>query len=204
MTTTIYLLRHGDVHNPQKILYGRRPDFRLSDLGREQAVAARDALRDKSLTAIFSSPQQRAQETAAIIAEPHTHLTVTTDPRIDEVLTPREGEPLAELEKTNFDLYSGNQPPYEVQGDVLKRVHHFFTHLRENYAGQEVAAVTHGDIVAFMFLYAKGTVPEVGTKGQMQALGLPEVYPATASISTFTYKTDDVDELPAFAYLRPY
>jgi broad specificity phosphatase PhoE len=44
--TTIHLLRHGEVHNPTKVLYGRLPGFRLSERGLEQAeVAARFCVR---------------------------------------------------------------------------------------------------------------------------------------------------------------
>ena len=64
--TSIFFVRHGHVYNPQKILYGRLPGFRLSDLGREQAQAAAVALRDIPLAAAFSSPQLRTRQTAAI------------------------------------------------------------------------------------------------------------------------------------------
>ncbi len=204
MTIRIHLIRHGDVHNPKGILYGRMPNFRLSAKGREQATSARDALKNKPLSAIFASPQPRAQETANIIVNAHPEITLQTSELIDEVLTPREGESLNELAKDNFDLYTGNQPPYELQNDVFARTQQFITQARLDYNGQEIAAITHGDIVAFMFLFAKGATPDMRQKGQMQTLGLPEEYPATASISTLTYSTDDPHEVPEYSYLRPY
>ncbi|MEQ8672500.1 MAG: histidine phosphatase family protein [Aggregatilineales bacterium] len=202
--TIIHLVRHGEVHNPEGILYGRLPQYKLSQTGRKQAASARETLKARNLNAIYASPQPRAQETAGIIAEGHPALSVKTSEHIDEVLTPREGELLSELMKTNWDLYTGNQPPYEVQSDVLKRAQHFFATIRDAHHGQEIAAVTHGDIVAFMFLFAKNAPLDKREQGYMLTLGLPEEYPATASISTFTYHTQDVDEVPEYAYLRPY
>lgn len=66
--TTVHLLRHGEVHNPDAVLYGRLPGFRLSDDGLKMAHDAADALRDRDVTAVVASPLQRAQETAAPIA----------------------------------------------------------------------------------------------------------------------------------------
>ena len=202
--TIIHLVRHGEVHNPEGILYGRLPGYKLSETGRKQAVAARDTLKSRRLNAIYASPQPRAQETAGIIAAGHPALSVQTAEHIDEVLTPREGDPLSELMKTNWDLYTGNQPPYEVQADVLKRAKHFFAMMRDAHYGQEIAAVTHGDIVAFMFMFTKNAPLDKRDHGYMMTLGLPEEYPATASISTFTYHTQAADEVPEYEYLRPY
>jgi len=51
--TSISLIRHGHVHNPDNIVYGRLPGFRLSELGREQAQAVAAYWRDKPLAAVF-------------------------------------------------------------------------------------------------------------------------------------------------------
>lgn len=56
MATTIALIRHGEVENPDKLYYGRLPGFGLSQLGQRQAAAARDYLQHQSPAAIFSSP----------------------------------------------------------------------------------------------------------------------------------------------------
>jgi len=68
MTTTVHLLRHGEVHNPDRVLYGRLPGFRLSELGVAQAGVAADYLAQRPIGHIVSSPLQRAQETAAPLA----------------------------------------------------------------------------------------------------------------------------------------
>lgn len=202
---TLYLLRHGEVHNPTHILYGRMPGFSLSEAGRGQASAAAEELKPVDLAAIYASPMQRAQETAQIVATAQIKLLdVQTDERLNEVHTPFDGTPHAQLEATLFDIYTGTQPPYEQPLDVRRRVRSFIADMRRQHAGQAIAAVSHGDIVVAMFLYAKqyaGT--DIGRR-ELQSLGLPERYPATASISVLTYHTDDADELPDYQYIRPY
>jgi broad specificity phosphatase PhoE len=69
--TVVHLLRHGEVHNPTGVLYGRLPNFRLSDRGREQAELVAKALVGNDLVAVIASPLQRAQETAAPVAAAH-------------------------------------------------------------------------------------------------------------------------------------
>ena len=69
MRTTVHMLRHGEVHNPGAVLYGRLPGFRLSEDGQQMARDAAEALRGRDVTVVISSPLQRAQETAKPIAE---------------------------------------------------------------------------------------------------------------------------------------
>lgn len=69
--TVVHLVRHGEVHNPAGILYGRLPGFRLSETGREQAEIVAKALAEADVAAVVASPMQRAQETAAPIAAVH-------------------------------------------------------------------------------------------------------------------------------------
>jgi broad specificity phosphatase PhoE len=65
MSSTVYVVRHGEVENPQKILYGRQPGWRLSQRGQEMAKAVSDWSTELDLGALHVSPLQRAQETAA-------------------------------------------------------------------------------------------------------------------------------------------
>ncbi|MEJ5997665.1 histidine phosphatase family protein [Corynebacterium sp. H130] len=65
MTATIvHLLRHGEVYNPDKILYGRLPGYHLSNRGHEMAERVAETLKDHDVTYLAASPLQRAQETA--------------------------------------------------------------------------------------------------------------------------------------------
>jgi len=94
VATTVHLMRHGEVHNPEGVLYGRLPGYHLSERGQEMArvvaahLAAPDRRRD--VVAVIASPLQRAQETAAPIAEAFG-LEVATDPRLIEAGNHFEG-----------------------------------------------------------------------------------------------------------------
>ncbi len=81
--TVVHLLRHGEVHNPDGILYGRLPGFLLSVVGRQMATAATDALAGHDITYLAASPLDRAQETAKPFAE-RFGLPVHTDERLIE------------------------------------------------------------------------------------------------------------------------
>src|SRR5215470_5949657 len=62
--TRVYLLRHADVENPRRVLYGHLPGFPLSERGRAQAVDVGKRLRDRGIARILHSPLERALETA--------------------------------------------------------------------------------------------------------------------------------------------
>ena len=66
--TTVHLLRHGEVNNPDHIMYGRLPGWHLSAVGRRMAERAAKPLLDRDVVHIVSSPLERARETAAPIA----------------------------------------------------------------------------------------------------------------------------------------
>jgi len=91
----VHLVRHGHVHNPDKVLYGRLPEFRLSDAGEEmaRAVAAHFTEVGADVTRVVASPLLRAQQTAAPIAEAFG-LGVDTDDRLIEAANLYEGGPI--------------------------------------------------------------------------------------------------------------
>lgn len=90
--TVVHLLRHGEVNNPNGILYGRLPDFHLSDLGREMAERVAAWLQpDHDLAYVVASPLERAQETAAPVAAAFG-LPVHTDERAIESTNLFEGK----------------------------------------------------------------------------------------------------------------
>lgn len=93
--TTIHLMRHGEVDNPQGVLYGRLPGFALTPLGQEMARRAADALRSegRDVAAVIASPLLRAQLSAA----PSAHafgLSVRTDARLIEAGSLLQGQRL--------------------------------------------------------------------------------------------------------------
>ncbi|GAB4589373.1 hypothetical protein Ntsu_72050 [Nocardia sp. IFM 10818] len=81
--TIVHVMRHGEVHNPKGILYGRLPGFQLSVTGRAQAQAVSRSLADHDIALVVASPLQRAQETAEPIALQHGVLIRTDDNLIE-------------------------------------------------------------------------------------------------------------------------
>ena len=81
--TVVHLLRHGEVHNPEGVLYGRLPGYRLSELGERMAQRAAGFFSTRDIVLVIASPLERAQQTAAPVAAAHD-LPVGTDPRITE------------------------------------------------------------------------------------------------------------------------
>jgi broad specificity phosphatase PhoE len=88
--TTVHLVRHGEVHNPQGILYGRIPGFHLSEDGRLMAKAAAGFLAGRDVVALLSSPLERTAETAAPLAA-QFGLDVSFDERLIEPWNHFEG-----------------------------------------------------------------------------------------------------------------
>ena len=91
MNTTVHLLRHGEVFNPEKVLYGRLPGYRLSEDGLQMARDAATALTGRDVTEVVASPLLRAQETAEPIAAVFG-LPITTDERLLESENVFEGQ----------------------------------------------------------------------------------------------------------------
>ena len=197
-STQIHFIRHGHVHNPQDIYYGRLPGFSLSEEGRRQAQATANALRDKALAAIFSSPLIRATETAEAILALHSSLTLQVSDLLKEVYSPFDGRSRDEMRARKWDVYTGTKPPYEQPVDVLARAQRFMAEVRQQHAGRQIVAVTHGDFISFATLWAKDmpVVPE-------QKQELYQEYLAPGSITTFTFSSTAQDETPGVEYIKP-
>ncbi len=147
--TVVHLLRHGEVHNPDGILYGRIPGFRLSENGRDQADVVAKALADADLAAVLTSPLQRAQETAAPVATLHG-LDVLTDERLVEAGNSFEGQRVGVGDGALRDPHhwwrlrdpftpSWGEPYREIAHRMLGAVHR----ARELATGREALCVSH-------------------------------------------------------------
>lgn len=96
VVTTVHLMRHGEVHNPQKVLYGRLSGYPLSERGRAMARAVADHLAGRTdaprrdITVVTASPLERARETGTPLAEAFG-LELGTDPRLVEASNHFEG-----------------------------------------------------------------------------------------------------------------
>ncbi|OQO90966.1 hypothetical protein B1813_15795 [Saccharomonospora piscinae] len=147
--TVVHLLRHGEVHNPEGVLYGRMPGYRLSERGRQQALLVAQALSSHALTHVVSSPLERAQETAAPIAAAH-RLDVATDERLIEADNQFEGlkvsvgdgalrQPRHWSKLHNPALPSWGEPYLEIAHRMLGAVHA----ARAAAEGHEALCVSH-------------------------------------------------------------
>ena len=149
MRTTVHLLRHGEVHNPDGVLYGRLPGFRLSDDGLQMAHDAAMALKGRDVTEVVASPLQRAQETAAPIAEVFG-LPISTDGRLIESENHFEGTQFgvgdgALRNPSNWrHLWNPFTPSWgEHYLDVARRMLHSVEDVRDRNLGHEAVCVSH-------------------------------------------------------------
>lgn len=148
MKTTIYLVRHGEVDNPQQIFYGRLPGFGLSELGKRQAETLAAFLKTRPIAALYTSPLKRAVETVAYVVRHFPHLAPIVDERIVEVGSPLEGRSWEELELKHWNFYGYREHLKgggERLSDIWKRMRHFLAEAAKKHRGQEIVAITHGE-----------------------------------------------------------
>jgi len=149
MRTVVHLLRHGEVFNPTKILYGRLPGFRLSELGMQMAKAAADSVAGHDITWLVSSPLERAQQTAEPFAE-RFGLPVVVDDRLIESGNAFEGKRVSVGDGALRDprnwwllrdpfLPSWGEPYRLIAARMLAAVHA----ARDAAAGHEALCVSH-------------------------------------------------------------
>jgi broad specificity phosphatase PhoE len=201
--TRISLVRHASVHNPSNIFYGRLPGFSISKKGGLEAARTALALKDLTIEEIVSSPLLRCRQTAVEILKYHRSLKLRRSRLITEVLTPFQGKSSEVVDLRAGDVYTGVDSKYEQPEDILLRVQKFLSRTRRTCSGKHVVAVTHGDVILFMVLWASGFPLTPYYKERFTTLGILEEYPATSSITTFCYSTDKKDERPSIAYFNP-
>jgi broad specificity phosphatase PhoE len=160
--TRVHLVRHGEVYNPDGILYGRLPGFSLSETGRAQAAAVADALADSDVVAVIASPLQRAQETAAPIAARHD-LAVGTDENLIESANYLEGkrvspgdgvwrDPRVWWQLRNPFTPSWGEPYKQIAARMVTAV----DKVRARAAGHEAVCVSHQLPVWTVRMYLSG------------------------------------------------
>ncbi|MBT2493047.1 histidine phosphatase family protein [Streptomyces sp. ISL-96] len=148
-TTVVHVVRHGEVHNPDGVLYGRRTGYHLSELGRQMADRVAEHLAGRDIAYVVSSPLERAQETATPIAKSHG-LDVATDERLIEAANVFEGKtfgvgdgalrrPSNWKHLTNPFQPSWGEPYIEQVVRMMGALHA----ARDAARGQEAVAVSH-------------------------------------------------------------
>jgi broad specificity phosphatase PhoE len=160
--TIVHLVRHGEVDNPAGLLYGRLPDYHLSELGREMAERVAEYFQDRDVVHVRSSPLERAQETAAPIADAFG-LPIVIDARLIEAANYFEGLRVSfrggALRHPKNWLYFRNpfRPSWgESYKDVLARMRPAMRDTAEAAVGHEAVVITHQLPIWVSRSYAEG------------------------------------------------
>jgi len=147
--TVVHLLRHGEVYNPQGILYGRSGGYHLSELGQKMAQRVADRIGDRDITHMVSSPLERAQETAAPLAAVRG-VAVELDERVIESANIFEGSPfrvrgsILRKPKVWRSLWNPFRPSWgEPYKEVAARMWAAIEDARDAAAGHEAVIVSH-------------------------------------------------------------
>ena len=147
--TTVHVMRHGAVHNPEKVLYGRLTGYRLSENGQAQAQAVADALADRDIVLVVASPLQRAQETAKPIAD-RLGIDVATDHDLIESVNYFQGRRISPGDgawrdpRVWWQLRNPFTPSWgERYKDIAVRMTTAIDNARAKAAGHEAVVVSH-------------------------------------------------------------
>lgn len=119
----LHLVRHGEVHNPHRVLYGRLADYHLSRAGRRMAQAAADHLAslDRPVTALYSSPLERTQESAEPFASRFDLLPVI-DIRVVEPANVFEGTRMRRSLMNPFNWWHLRSPSVPSWGEPYSSI----------------------------------------------------------------------------------
>jgi len=156
---SIIFLRHGQAkNNLERILTGRTPGVPLTEKGIDQAEKAAKFLEHMNISAIYSSPIERARHTAEIVGK-HNSLDVTIDDRLIELdMGKFTGVPYDEIFTSHGNVfmkfYNGEleiaHNGVETFSEVKKRILGIVDHVIENHPDQNVVLVTHMDPIKAM------------------------------------------------------
>lgn len=151
-TTTIYLLRHGEVVLAETRRFIGHLDAPLSDLGERQCRAQAERLRPVALTALFASDLSRARRSAELVGEPHG-LEPTLLPALREMaMGTWDGLTAAEIKARDaaaFDEWTARIGEFPFPGgesvpDLVRRAWPAFEQIVEAHRGEAIAVVAHG------------------------------------------------------------
>lgn len=187
--TVVHLLRHGEVHNPEGVVYGRLPGFPLSEEGALMAKKAARALAGRDVAAVYSSPMERARQTAQPVADA-LDVPVAVDERLTEAAIHFEGHRFrvggGALRHPGHWIHLRNplRPSWgEPYGQVAARMLGAVESARRAIPGREVVCVSHQLPIWVLRRAIEGrALPHLPNRRQC----------ALASITTFDYAGDQV------------
>jgi broad specificity phosphatase PhoE len=193
----VHLLRHGEVHNPRGVLYGRLPGYGLSERGHAMARRVADTVADRDIVHVGSSPLQRAQETAAPVAE-KLGLEIVTDDRVIEAGNVFEGLTLGVGARSLAHprhwkhLRNPFRPSWgEPYAEQVVRIREAMDDVADEVAGHEAVIVSHQLPIWVTRLAVEGRRLWHDPRKRECSL---------ASLTTFTYEDDAIVSV---AYSEP-
>ena len=155
-SVTLYLVRHGEVHNPEAVIYGHLPGFGLSERGRGQIARAAELLaKHGPFSALYASPLQRAQESAGLLAEPLGLQPVIEEEIIETGVGSFQGRRFEELPRP-YITEEGAHPELESAASIRMRFLRWVDRARARHAGERVIAVSHRDPIIVALLHWTG------------------------------------------------
>ena len=183
----IIFLRHGQAkNNTERILAGRTEGIPLTDTGIKQAEHTAQLLAEMNISAIYSSPIERAKHTAEIAGK-HNSLDVTIDDRLNELdMGKFTGMPYDAIFNSHGNVfmkfYNGEleiaHNGVETFPDVKKRILGIVDHIIEKHPDENVLLVTHMDPIKAM----------LSTVIDLSPTNLFELIIANASLNIFREK----------------
>lgn len=150
-------MRHGEVHNPKDILYGRLPRFGLSKRGREIVKNSAEKLKIEGIDHLYSSPMLRARQTAGIL-ENKLNREMKINSFLNEVRIIFQGMALREYREEiqpklyNKELTAQGQ---ETIDEIASRMEKFTDMIVRKHPGKKILAVSHGDPILILVAYIK-------------------------------------------------
>lgn len=195
--TIVHLMRHGEVHNPEGVLYGRLPAFVLSELGHQMAARAAEFLSKNEIVHMVASPLERAQQTAQPLST-LLEVPIHTDDRVIEADNLFEGKTVgvgngAFTDPRNWWLLRNPITPSwgEPYKEIAARMKLAVDDAREAARGHEAVIVSHQLPVW------------IARRAYEQKSFVHDPRKRQCTLASLTSLTFDGDEFVGFTYSEP-
>lgn len=156
--TVIHFMRHGEVHNPKRVLYSRLPKFGISVKGKEAVEASIRKLEGTGISRIYVSPLLRTRQTAAI-ARRILDVPVHMSSRIIEVRSPHAGVSLEEYYgKLQYRMYDAESiaKGHESVEEIADRMQKFLRLIVRRHEGERMLVISHADPILILMTSMRG------------------------------------------------
>jgi broad specificity phosphatase PhoE len=199
-STRVHLVRHCDVRNPGGVLYGHLPNFPLSDKGVRQAHSLGRHLSTTGAHQIYSSPLERAVQTAEIIS---SHIPGSTIALTDDLVEARFGRYLQGIRPSHVPwrrplwmihmVWPGLLPNDERVSDMAARVERPIRRLLADHPGEGGICVSHGDPIQAFWVRSEGRRDWALHRLQCAKGGMLELDYVDGTLTSTVYRPPSTD-----------